>query len=265
MLPDLLGINSNFLLPMSRLKKMIRLLGLNDGLAFYRRTRSGKMGDIRASRWNTSFRLRPRSTDFDTYEHVFVLNQYDIPINFEPKLIIDGGANIGMSAIYYALRYPKAKIISLEVSPENFDLLKHNTRDFPNVKPICKGVWNESGHLKIINQGAGENAFMVKRVDSASEGTIPAISLHDIMLQENVDVLDIVKLDIEGAEKMVFANNFESWLPKTRLLIVELHDRMQPGSSKSVFNAITKYDFICETKWENLIFYNTSLAWPDNK
>jgi len=244
---------------MSRLKKMIRLFGFSDGLAFYRKTKSGKMGEIRASKWNTSFRLRPKSTDFDTYEHVFVLNQYDIAVNFEPKIIIDGGANIGMSAIYYALRYPNAKIISLEVSQENFELLKYNTRDFKNVRPVCKGVWNESGYLKIVNEGAGENAFMVERVDSPMAGTIPAISLHDVLQEENVEVLDIVKLDIEGAEKMVFASNYEAWLPKTRLLIVELHDRMQPGSSKSLFNAITKYDFNCETKWENLIFYNRNL------
>jgi FkbM family methyltransferase len=236
---------------------MVRLLGWKDGFSFYRRSISGKMGEIKAGRWKTSFRLRPNSTDFDTYEHVFVMKQYAIPVNFEPRIIIDGGANIGMSAIYYALRYPKAKIISLEVSKENFELLKYNTRDFSNVKPFCKGLWNETGHLKIIDEGAGANSFQVKRVDNAEINTIPAISIGDIMKEEGVDVLDIVKLDIEGAEKMVFENNFESWLPRTRLLIVELHDRMQPGSSKTVFNAITKYDFVCETKWENLIFFNT--------
>lgn len=217
------------------------------------------MGEIKAGKWNTSFRLRPNTTDFDTYEHVFVMKQYDIHINFKPRTIIDGGANIGMSAIYYALRYPDAKIISLEVSPENFEQLKYNTRNFPNVKPICKGIWNETGHLKIIDEGKGANAFMVQKVDTAGSDTIPAISIADIMKEEKVDILDIVKLDIEGAEKMVFENNYEEWLPKTRLLIVELHDRMQPGSSKAVFNAITKYDFICETKWENLVFFNTKL------
>ncbi len=240
----------------TRLKTMIRLFGWKDGLSFYRRSKSGRLGEINASAWKTSFRLRPGSTDFDTYEHVFALKQYDIPIDFQPRLIIDGGANIGMSAIYFALKFPTAKIISLEVSPENFELLKYNTRDFPMVKPVCKGLWNESGHLKIIDEGAGANAFMVERVDEPGKNTIPAISIGDIMKEEGADWIDIVKLDIEGAEKMLFENNFELWLPRTRLVIVELHDRMQPGSSRSVFNAITKYDFICETKWENLVFWN---------
>lgn len=239
---------------------MIRLFGLKDGLSFYRRSKSGKMGEIKASRWKTSFRLRPNTTDFDTYEHVFVLKQYDISIEFEPKLIIDGGANVGMSAIYYALKYPNARIISIEVSRANCDLLEYNTRDFPNVRPVCKGLWKESGHLRIVDEGAGENAFMVERVDTPTSNSIPAISIADIMKEENAGIADIVKLDIEGAEKMVFEGNYESWLPKTRLLIVELHDRMQPGSSRAVFNAISQYDFTCETKWENLIFFNNQLT-----
>jgi hypothetical protein len=79
------------------------------------------------------------------------------------------------------------------------------------------------------------------------------------MKEQQAAILDIVKLDIEGAEKAVFESNYEDWLPKTRLLIIELHDRMQPGSSKALFNALTRYNFSCETKWENLLLYNNDL------
>jgi len=243
----------------SRMKNMIRLLGLKDGLSFYLRSKSGKMGEINASRWNTSFRLRPGTTDFDTYEHVFVLKEYAIDLPFEPKLIIDGGANIGMSAIFFALRYPKATIISIEPDGKNFELLTHNSRAFPNVQPVCKGIWNESGHLKIIDSTADANAFMVQRLDHPAPGSIPAVSIGDIMKEQQAAILDIVKLDIEGAEKAVFESNYENWLPKTRLLIIELHDKMQPGSSKALFNALIRYNFSCETKWENLLLYNNDL------
>ncbi|MEY4892634.1 MAG: hypothetical protein RIQ34_1246 [Bacteroidota bacterium] len=77
---------------------MTRTFGLADGLAFWWKAKQKSFGEIRASRWNTSFCLRPGTTDYDTYEHVFVLKEYDFPIPFEPKLIVDGGANIGMSA-----------------------------------------------------------------------------------------------------------------------------------------------------------------------
>jgi FkbM family methyltransferase len=243
----------------SRLKNMIRLLGWKDGISFYLKSKSGAMGEINAARWATSFRLRPSTTDFDTYEHVFVLKEYDIDLGFQPKLIIDGGANIGMSAIFFSLRYPEAKIISLEPDAKNFELLTYNTRQFSNVLPVRKGIWNESGHLKITNEDADSNAFVVQKVDVPDAGSIPAVSLEDIMKEQQAEIIDIVKLDIEGAEKFVFENNYENWLPKTRLLIIELHDKMQPGSSTALFRALTKYNFSCETKWENLLLFNNDL------
>ena len=54
----------------------------------------------------------------------------------------------------------------------------------------------------------------------------------------------------------VFESNTEGWLPKTRVLIIELHDRMKPGCSKAVFNAIGKHNFSLDMKGENLIFTN---------
>jgi len=239
---------------------MIRLLGIKDGLAFYIKAKRGSLGEINASNWHTSFNLRPGTTDFDTYEHVFVLKEYEIDLPFVPKLIIDGGANNGMSAIFFALKYPSANIISVEPNKDNFRLLQHNTRDFKNVTAICKGVWNESGFLKIINSDADSNAFRVDKINSNEDGAIPAVSISDLLMSEKAAAIDILKLDIEGAEKKVFESNYESWLPKTRLLIIELHDKIQPGSSKALFNAISNYNFTCETKWENLLLFNNDLT-----
>jgi hypothetical protein len=66
-------------------------------------------------------------------------------------------------------------------------------------------------------------------------------------------------MDIEGSEKEVFESSYEYWLPKTRMLIIELHDNMKNGTSKSLFAAISKYDFSFDMRDENLIFTNTSI------
>jgi FkbM family methyltransferase len=238
---------------------MTRTLGLTDGLTFWWKAKQKTFGEIRASRWNTSFRLRPNSTDYDTYEHVFVLKEYDFPIPFEPNVIVDGGANIGMSALYFARRFPKAKIVAIEPDTVNCSLLQHNTRDYKNVETIQAGIWSKPGHLQIKDTAADANAFQVEWTDHAGANTLPAISLEEVLQKTGGNTLDIVKLDIEGAEKEVFRSGFDSWLPKTRLLIVELHDRMVPGCSKSLFEAVSKYEFDCETRWENLIFFNRSI------
>ena len=244
---------------MSRLKNMTRTLGLADGLSFWWKAKRNTFGEIRASRWNTSFRLRPNSTDYDTYEHVFVLKEYDFPIPFEPRLIIDGGANIGLSALYFARRFPEATILAVEPDPANCALLQHNTRDQKRVEAIQAGLWPSSGHLRIKDKSADANAFQVEWSESPTSDSMPAVSIAELLQKSDLQTIDILKLDIEGAEKELFRAGFESWLPNTRLLIVELHDRMVPGCSKALFEAVSKYDFDCETRWENLIFYNKNL------
>ena len=78
------------------------------------------------------------------------------------------------------------------------------------------------------------------------------------MQQFNMPHIDVLKLDIEGSEKEVFEENFEKWLPLTKVLIIELHDEMKKGCSRAVFNAMNKFDFSFDTKGENIIFTNNA-------
>jgi Methyltransferase FkbM domain len=79
------------------------------------------------------------------------------------------------------------------------------------------------------------------------------------MKERNWDTIDILKLDIEGAEKKVFESGYEQWLPKVKVLIVELHDRMRSGCSETVFKAVSQYSFSNEIRGENHIFFNKDL------
>ena len=79
------------------------------------------------------------------------------------------------------------------------------------------------------------------------------------MKNNNIDSIDIFKIDIEGSEKELFEMNYEYWLPKTKCLIVETHDRMKPGCSESVLNTIRKYDFEKIESGENIVFVNNRI------
>ena len=78
----------------------------------------------------------------------------------------------------------------------------------------------------------------------------------NMKMQEHID---IIKIDIEGSEKEVFAIHTDLWLPKTKTLIIELHDRIVPGCSKTVFKQISKYDFSMEIMGQNLLLNNLAL------
>ena len=68
--------------------------------------------------------LRFSTTDVAVYDQVFVQNGFGFDLPFNPTVIVDAGANCGISPVYFALRVPNAKIIALEPEPSNFAILQ---------------------------------------------------------------------------------------------------------------------------------------------
>ena len=94
-----------------------------------------------------------------------------------------------------------------------------------------------------MDTGLGNWGFMTEETDQAGEDTIAAISIDEIMNRYNLEHIDICKINIEGAEKELFEKNYDTWLSKTKLISIELHDRMKEGCSKSFFKAMINYNF----------------------
>ena len=75
------------------------------------------------------------------------------------------------------------------------------------------------------------------------------------MAESGFDEIDLLKIDIEGAEKEVFgAPDVDEWLSKVKVLTIELHDRMKRGCSYEFFKAMSKYHWHFALRGENLIF-----------
>ena len=203
--------------------------------------------------------MRNNGTDPGIFGQVFIDKQYEYPISFEPETILDLGANTGLSALYFAGRFPKAKIVALEIDEENFKIALQNTKDCNRIKMLQKGIWNENTFLEIIDSNANKDSFMAKESQVNSSTSIEAINIETILKQEGWAAIDILKIDIEGSEKELFSSNYEKWLPVTKVIFVEVHDEMKKGCSKAVFSAISKYNFNFTMKHENLIFINEDL------
>ncbi|MEX1203413.1 MAG: FkbM family methyltransferase [Ferruginibacter sp.] len=240
----------------SRLKKLVREFGAIEGIKFYIRLKTKKLGWFKSTRKKIRFFLRNNGTDPGIFGQVFIEKQYDYPISFEPETILDLGANTGLSALYFAERFSKAKIVGLEVDEENFKTALQNTKDCSRIKIMQKGIWNKDTFLEIIDSTANKDSFMVKESHVNSSTSIEATTIETILKQEGWATIDILKIDIEGSEKELFSSNYEQWLPFTKVIFVEVHDGMKKGSSKAVFSAISKYNFNFTMKHENLIFIN---------
>jgi len=233
------------------------------GLGIYCRINSNRTEGISLNNINHPFDLRSKTSDIRTFYEIFFWREYDIQIDFDPKIIIDAGANIGLSAIFFANKYPNAKIISIEPEVSNYMLLKKNTRNYSKIITLNNALSNIGNQdLNVIDNGLGNWGFITESVGELEninvKNIIKTVSIDDIMKQNNLDYIDIVKIDIEGYEKELFETNTENWLPKTRCIIIELHDRMKPGCSNCFFKAISQYDFSFNFQGENLIFKNNN-------
>lgn len=202
------------------------------------------------------FRIRVNEIgDRATFNEVMLRKDYDIGMNTKPLRILDCGANIGLSSIFFANQYPEANIISVEPEIKNYEILKENTNPYPQIETIRGGIWSRSTWVKVIDGGKGSNAFTIMETSDADKDGLPSLGIHDIMMEKNWDHIDLLKIDIEGGEKEIFTKNHELWLPKVKILIVETHDRYITGSSNAVFKAIINYDFSCKIKGSNFVFY----------
>lgn len=241
---------------MSRFSILKKHLSFSEAVSFYFKMKMGKWSNFKLKKLKHPFAIRNNPYDFATLEEVLLKGDYDIDLSFEPMTIIDGGANIGLTSIFFANKYPNAQIVSVEPETGNFEMLKKNSQHYPNISLLNTGIWSHTANLAIVDTGKGNNSFTVEELSAPTKDSIRAVSIADIMNERKWKTIDIVKLDIEGSEKTVFQKNYAGWLPFVRVLIVELHDRMVNGCSETVFNALGNYDFSKEINGENHIFFN---------
>lgn len=244
---------------MSRFKILKKYLSLTNALQIYLKIKRNQLDNITLPSIQHPFSIRNNPFDFATLVEVLLQKSYQLPFNFNPKYIIDAGGNIGLTAVYFANQFPTAHIITIEPDADNFKVLLKNTHPYLNISAVQKGVWHKNAFLKVIDNGLGNNSFTVQEVDEENDFDVNAIGIADILNENNWPYIDILKMDIEGSEKELFEKNVDSWLPKTKVLFIELHDRMKAGCSQSVFKAISQYHFSFEIVGENLLFVNQDL------
>jgi FkbM family methyltransferase len=179
---------------------------------------------------NSEFSLicRPNTSDISVFGQIFIEREYSCLDDLsDVDLIIDCGANVGYSSAYLLTRFPKSRVISIEPDPSNFTILEKNLAPYKDrVKLINSGVWSHQTGLKILETpGLEWNAWAVQ-VRECNAGEVPEMQATDVgtLLKESgSDKISILKMDIEGAEAVVFAKNYESWLPFVDNIAIEIH------------------------------------------
>lgn len=187
--------------------------------------------------------LRENSSDIATFRKIYIDHEYGVTFENPPKFIVDAGANIGISTVNFADRFPDSTIVALEPEPGNFQLLVRNTQSRSNIFPIQAALWHEKTSLNIIDFGKHDNFQVVNDQMLFHDGEIKSkieryngkvmlhcdsLSVMDLLSRFQMDRIGLLKMDIEGSEREVFIHSSE-WIGKVDSIIVELHDKWHPG------------------------------------
>lgn len=181
--------------------------------------------------------LRLGTTDVAAFEHVFLGDEYGFSLAQPPATIVDAGANVGMSSVYFALRYPSASVIAIEPEPSNFEVLRKNAKLFSRIVPINAALWSHEGVVKIQDGGGGHWGMRVADSIASSDANIKSITVETLLQQFSIDHIDLLKVDVEGAECEIFEDS-SRWISHVNVICAELHDRFRLGCSKA-FGAAT--------------------------
>lgn len=200
--------------------------------------------------------MRRASSDHAVFLQLFVNEEYAFNYKGKINTIIDAGANAGYAAIYFANLFKGAKVICIEPAKDNYELLKINTSTIPNTHILLAAIWNKHVKMEVIDHGSQ----WVYSVKEDTSGALIGYSVSEIMGMFKLDTIDIFKIDIEGSEKELFEKGYDEWLPKTKYLIVETHDRVKKDCTKTLFKALENYNFSCHLNGENFIFVNKDIV-----
>jgi FkbM family methyltransferase len=154
-----------------------------------------------------------------TYKEIFERKMYAFNTKHAEPIILDCGANMGLSVLYFALYYPKAKIIAFEPEKHIFDVLQRNVASFnlDNVTLKEKAVWINEDDLKFYT-----DAGMGGSVTNVYTNQEPKIIKTEVLANYLNQPIALLKMDIEGAELPVI-KHCASLLGNVENIFIEYH------------------------------------------
>jgi FkbM family methyltransferase len=202
-------------------------------------------------------RIRMDTSDISVFEGVLMDEEYDLSfLSLSPGTILDVGANVGFTSIFFANRYPQSRIFAVEPEESNFRALLGNVKPYQNIVPIRAAVWNKRGKVQIRNRQAEKWAFQVSEWEKgASSSMVDALTIDDLIKITGANTVDVLKIDVEGAEVEVCGENAEDWPGKVCVIVIELHDRFREGCSDAFERAVKGRGFRRFRRGEHIILF----------
>ena len=169
------------------------------------------------------------------FEEIFFKEIYKFKSFSKSPLIIDCGANIGLSVLFFKREFPNCRIIAFEPDKQIFKILQKNINSFgfENIRLINKGVWEKEGTLFFKRDGSDGGRIEIE--NNKLEYKVEVVKLSDYLDEQ----IDFLKIDIEGAEISVL-NECKEELKNVRNIFIEYHSFIHQEQKLNILLSVLK-------------------------
>jgi FkbM family methyltransferase len=179
----------------------------------------------------------PPSSDSKVFVQVFKDQEYDVLVSLILQYIqkdnffmIDGGANIGFTSIYLNQKIKsEKKMFAVLVEPfdDNISMIEKNLslQGITSFKIEKAGIYNSNSNLSIVHNFRDRLEWSVQIIETSENSNLKGVQILDLMKKSDMLHIDVLKLDIEGAEKYLFMDKGYafSFLKYVRIIAIEIH------------------------------------------
>lgn len=208
--------------------------------------------------------LRLEGSDIFVFHQVFVQQSYRDVITMyrhhfdsTPNHIVDAGANIGTTSVYFSMHFPGSRILAIEPDERNVSAARKNLllNGCDSVDMRRAALWGAPGQLTVVNDFRDGSDWSL-RVEEDSLGDVDSLTPSAVVDYFD-EVVDIFKIDIEGGEARLFENRDSlSWLRSVKMIAIEVHhERIDPSI---VIESLRYFGFQIQVSGELTIGINST-------
>jgi FkbM family methyltransferase len=199
--------------------------------------------------------LRPGTpADVGEVVHTVIRANYGRQLPTEPvRLIIDAGAYIGDTTVWYLSRFPEATVIALEPNPRSFALLERNCRDYGSRAILLQAaIWPSRARLEVNGGSDGTTDSSVRLAAGTQGNSCDGVTIGDLLDRfgsAHNSMVDIFKCDIEGAEADLFSGPDDGWIRRVRTMYVDVHN----AQARRIVAEIARRNGFVMHNWRELV------------
>lgn len=202
---------------------------------------------------DVNYALRKRSSDVMVFQQLIIEEEYQGVVdlltkhNINVNSMIDAGANIGLSTVFFKNFYPSSTVICVEPDDDNCLMIDKHIKmsNFTDVYIEKVGLWDSNSFLTIVKdfRDGAKWSLRVEAVDY--ETNLKGVSVNYLLNKYNLKEIDLLKIDIEGSEKILLENkdNLKEYIDLIKVVCIEVHEEFIATSK--VISILEKHNFSC--------------------